>query len=410
MDCKTSELSKSRLDNCKKPKGRHEHSLTFGDLASVSVSLGNTAKSVGRFTLEMAENRDLRAVRFRHQRHAAKLLGGRSRVGLCRWSMVSRGAGVSVVTTMRISEPDAGNRAHFRGLQTCGSVWACSCCGARISEERRNEMNDLLVWARVNGFTAQMVTLTARHGRQDQLPELLDGLKRAKQALAQHRAYRRIKTQIVGHVTATEVTIGHNGWHPHYHVLFITSGDVDLEALREPWLASLRGAGLSGGGAAFHIQDATAAGNYVAKFGAAEEIALQGQKKGRSGSRTPHQLLADSCDNGDTRAGRLWIEYAKAFHGRRQLVWSRGLKALVGIGEVSDEEAAEDQAQAEQVEVGKLTIHAEAWQPTDKKRHGVQHWRAEVLRAAETGGFDAVSGLVTEVLSGSAEMAGKDIQ
>ena len=366
-----------------------------------SGPLGNNAKSVRRLVEETGENRDPRADRFRWQRHASKLLGGRSRIGLCRWSMVSRGAGVSVVVQQRISDPKATHRAHFRGLQTCGSVWACPCCSPRISEERKNELNDLLAWARGERFVVQMVTLTARHGRKDQLPDLLDSLKRAKQALARHRAYGRLKLHIKGHVTATEITHGANGWHPHYHILFITKESVDLEVLREPWLASLRGVGLSGGGAAFHVQDASAAGNYIAKFGAAEEIALHGHKKGRSGSRTPQQLLTASCDESDVRSGMLWIEYANAFHGRRQLVWSRGLKAEVGIGDVSDEEAAEDQSQEEQVEIGSLTIRAEAWQPTDKCRRGVQYFRFEVLKAAEVGGFDAVSEVVTDAISGS---------
>ena len=88
--------------------------------------------------------------------------------------------------------------------------------------------------------------------------------------------------------------------------------------LREPWLASLRAEGLDGSGAAFQVQGATAAGNYVGKWGAAEELALSGKKSGRAG-RSPFQLLADYADQNDARAGALFAEFAGVFKGRRQL-------------------------------------------------------------------------------------------
>ena len=40
-----------------------------------------------------------------------------------------------------------------------------------------------------------------------------------------------------------------------------------------------------------------------------------------------------------------FCQYAKTFKGRRQLVWSRGLKDLAGIEERSDERLAEDEVE-----------------------------------------------------------------
>ena len=80
--------------------------------------LETTAKSV--------RHSEGRSDRFRWQRHAAKLLQGQGRVGLCRWSVASKSAGVDMVST---SYPGANrDRVHYEGLQTCGSVWACPCC------------------------------------------------------------------------------------------------------------------------------------------------------------------------------------------------------------------------------------------------------------------------------------------
>lgn len=327
-----------------------------GKKGAVGPRLGTTAKSVGHFDGKRSETR---ASRYRHQRHAAKLMTGKGRVGQCRHSVVSKSAGVDVVLSNY--RDTVGNFAHYEGLQTCGSVWLCPCCGARISETRRGELNQLLSWARGEGHKVKMITLTARHGRDDDLAELLDAMKVAKQRFGQHRKYRKIKKSMMGSVTATEVTCGcQHGWHPHFHMIVITDEEIDLEELRGVWLASLRGAGLDGAGAAFQVQNAEAAGRYITKWGAAEELTMTNEKKGKGG-RTPAQLLAASCDDGDRQAGMLWAEYAKAFHGRRQLVWSRGLKAMAGIDQVDDKEAAENEKQAEQEEVGRANIPHPVW-------------------------------------------------
>lgn len=356
------------------------HSATSGSHQS---GLGITAKSVG--------HSQGRARRFRHQRHAARLLAGKGRVGLCRWSVISKSAGVDVVTS-RYSSGEV--RGHFEGVQTCGSVWLCPCCSARISEVRRGELNQLLAWARKTGHVVRMVTLTARHGRDDDLADLLERMKDAKRRWAQHRTYRTMKAHIIGSVTATEVTGGGvNGWHPHFHMIIVGAPEIDLGGLHAAWLASLGAAGLDGAGAAFQVQDASAAGAYVAKWGAAEEMTMTGRKAGRKGGgRTPAQLLGASSDEGDALAGALWREFAQAFHGRRQLVWSRGLKARAGVGEVSDEDAARDKRQDEQIEEARSNIEHEVWVGSVASRR--TDLRAAILDVAEVSGpIAATSGI-----------------
>lgn len=349
--------------------------------SKTGASAAQKARKAGRLETTAKSVRQSgvgRADRFRWQRHAAKLLGGVGRVGLCRYSVVSKTAGVDLVSSRYGDGPAS---AHYEGLQTCGSVWACPCCGARISQTRRDELNQLLSWARSQGHHVSMVTLTARHGRDDDLEDLLSKMKDAKGRWARHRSYRVLKTMVVGSVTATEVTGGGaHGWHPHFHVIFITSGEVDFSPLRDAWLASLRGAGLDGTGSGWDVRDAGEVGTYLGKWGAAEELALKDRKKGRSG-RTPAQLLAASCDEGDKTAGRLWAEYARVFHGRRQLVWSRGLKALAGIGEVDDAEAAKDEQQEEQEETGRANIDHRTW--VDRIAVPGSDRRSEILERAE---------------------------
>ena len=123
--------------------------------AGGGAALGNTAKSVDQPRRDEAA-RAQRGNAFRLQRTEAGLLP-RERVGLCRWAVVSKAAGVDV----HLTQYEGGAlRASFRGLQTCGSVWLCPCCGRRISEARRSELNQLLAWAREEGLRPVMVTLT----------------------------------------------------------------------------------------------------------------------------------------------------------------------------------------------------------------------------------------------------------
>lgn len=288
-------------------------------------------------------------------------------------------------------------RASFRGLQTCGSVWLCPVCSRRISERRRGELNAALAWARAEGLWPVMLTLTARHGLHDDLVDQLDAMKRAKRRLRQRREWRAVQGAIAGTVTATEVTHGGAGWHTHFHevVLVRAASEAAAVALFEgmgaTWLACLRGVGLDGLEAhAWQVQGAGAVGSYVAKWGAAEELTLSGRKAARGKGRTPLQLLA-AAHGGDGEAAALWRAYGLAFKGRRQLVWSPGLRMLVGLDDVSDEEAAAEGGEEAEAPVPELVavIGADEWCGRPGV-WGVRRRRAQILDAAERGGAAAV--------------------
>lgn len=97
---------------------------------------------------------------------------------------------------------------------------------------------------------------------------------------------------------------------------------------------------------------------------------------------TPFDLLRVASENQDFSGyeAKSFIEYATAFYGARQCVWSRGLKQVFGIGELSDEEivACEDD-KAQLI----MTIESELWRKVIKTD---PNNRAVMLRVAETGG------------------------
>ena len=93
--------------------------------------------------------------------------------------------------------------------------------------------------------------------------------------------------------------------------------------------------------------------DYLAKFddkshwGIDREIAKASTKKGKKSGKHPFALADENKD-------ALFLEYTKAIKGTAQIYWSRGLKDLVGLNEISDEEAAEMEGDDDLVIVGML--------------------------------------------------------
>lgn len=283
------------------------------------------------------------ALRHRLRTRAGRILGGRTwRCGRHRTSQV--------VSLWR--RPDGG--CYFAGLETCGSIWACPVCAAKIAEGRRRDIEAVLAAALELGGAGHMATLTIPHARLDAAGALRSAVATAWRKVQQGAGWKRLKKRfgVAGLVRALEVTHGDFGWHPHLHVLFVGRPLSDKEQrafhalLFRRWRKRV-GELLSGKPCAFAATDfrpATAA-DYVAKWGAPAEIAKAASKISRKGGRSPWQLLADA-DAGDRQAARLFAEYAAAFKGARHLTWSRGLRETLGLyDEPTDEQLAEREAE-----------------------------------------------------------------
>ncbi len=81
---------------------------------------------------------------------------------------------------------------------------------------------------------------------------------------------------------------------------------------------------------------------YVSKWGLEEEMTKGHLKKGKKeGHVSPFGLL-DLYEEGDEKAGELFVEYCETFKGKRQLSWTRGLREKMGLGqEKTDQEISE---------------------------------------------------------------------
>lgn len=389
--------------------GEHpENALETGQKnASESAFLGTSAKSspivdfkgknfdteTGEIFLEKV---DFDPVAVRLERFALQSAARR----ILRYSQVSR-----VARCLRVRRYDKldievwkskeHSSAHFCGLQTCASVWTCSVCSAKISERRRMELLNAIAQHQKSGGQVLLLTLTNPHTASDCLSVTLKAQALAMSRFNSQRASKVLFDGMgcIGTVRAWEVTYGVNGWHPHFHILLFASAgpyQVDYRHLFYlAWANACRLAGLSTPSEihGVSLDDGSRAAEYATKWGLDQEMTKGHIKKANKGS-TPFDFLRSYLCDGDRLAAARFLEYARAFKGRRQLVWSMGLKALFDLGEVTDEEIAghlDDQA----LQLGKIEL--EDWRLILKF-----DVRGEVLELARHG-WESVQRLISEL-------------
>uniref|UniRef100_UPI00158AA8A3 protein rep n=1 Tax=Burkholderia vietnamiensis TaxID=60552 RepID=UPI00158AA8A3 len=244
-------------------------------------------------------------------------------------------------------------RAFYGGLQVCASVWTCPVCAAKITERRRVELAAAMAVAKARGLHVRLLTLTVPHAIADPLQTILDRLRKAMRYFSggKDAVAWRAGLGLVGTVRTLEVTRGANGWHPHFHVLLLTNHeptDADVVAGSALWQKVAVRAGLPQPHPVhgFDLRDGSYASKYVAKWGIETEM-TKGHVKQSNGGKglTPWDLLRTVLRSEDpaevVRSKALFAEFSQAFHGARQLVWSPGLKRLLGVGEKSDAELVE---------------------------------------------------------------------
>ena len=276
---------------------------------------------------------------------------------------------------------------RLHGVITCKNVWTCPACSSKICASRGPEVERAMKAHIANGGYVFLVTRTFPHEMDMPLKELLEKEGKSRNGFRNSRRWRNGKNARVGYICSLEVTRGEHGWHPHTHELIFATpeafGDVKegedgklssrlIDELKEEWFEQLRKAGLCDRrqmsdvlAHGLDVRGGQKAAEYVSKFGKDQKWGMSreltahpakmGQRKG--GGVHPFQLLAWS-DSGDVEAGRLFLEYAEAFQGKRALSWSKGLKKLLlNEEEMTDEEAA-DMEIPEEVTIGKINSEA----------------------------------------------------
>lgn len=338
------------------------------------------------------------------QSRSAAILASKSHPNHKQWRVsgcLSRLSGSDVVVVKSYST----ERCSYKNLTVCGSVWSCPVCSAKISELRKGELQTAIDTHAAAGGAMYLFTYTFSHNRLDDLSALLgsqssrsglaDALRRFRNARAYKAALREFG--FVGSVRCLEVTYSdQNGWHPHIHELWFVTDPVPTRSLSrlkaslfDLWLSACRdsGLGLPNRKHGLDVRRSLSAAEYLAKFGRSQnwgsssELTKSHVKHGRQ-SLTPWDFLRLHPDNPELY-GFLFHQYVYAFFGLRQLFWTPGLKAAFGIGEISDQAAAESETPAFPV----VSITPELWKRLLRSK---RDFRGHVLRLAETGGAPAV--------------------
>jgi hypothetical protein len=347
--------------------------------------------------LPSAQNNDAiqlekRRLRWARLAESRKLCMG-ERVEHCNWTPISY--------VVEIWKKPEGKAAYFKAVATCGSVWMCPVCAEKITTERQKDLLLAITAAKLLGLTVYMITYTVGHKQKDSAENVLRLMMDATGKLKGRKFWTRIRSRldIVGSVTSLESTFNpENGTHAHKHVLEFARNEItagQINDLRNEISAEYEKIvdGLGGYVDGVHDVDIKLGSDYVAEYiakighdpavknfgGVSYEITKGATKKisFRDGHYTAFQLL-DLSAEGDSWARKMFIEYRKAFKGKYQIKWSKGLHELLGMDkEKTDQELAESTA-LEDYNFANMT--KEDW----KLARVVPH---EILEAARTMGY-----------------------
>lgn len=292
---------------------------------------------------------------------------------------------------VRVGGGADAERAGYAGLTTCGSVWACPECSAKISARRATELDKLITWNAERGGSVGLLTLTMQHHSGHRLRALRRGLTKAWRHVTGSRGWKEAKKDIGmdGYVRAIEATHGEHGWHLHIHALLIFDGPVSTEMVQvladEVWACWSTGLAREGFSAIKeHAVDVRVGDHALERLGKyINKIVFEAVggrwKKGRAGGRTPFEILANGLETGLADDLELWLDWEQGSKGMRQLTWSRGLKGRVGVDVKTDEEVAAESDSGTTV----ATLPARTWRQ-------VYPVAEQLLAAAEQGGARSV--------------------
>lgn len=323
-----------------------------------------------------------------------------------------------------------GSRARLAKVKTCGSVWSCPVCAAKVATQRQAELGAAVVSHVASGGMVYLLTFTFPHYVGQPLADLMPRFDKARQRFQNAKGWKAVMGKDgtagrVGSVTSLEVTYGAAaGWHPHLHMLVFCQpgawgeGEADeqgrlsskaIDYFRGEWVRQLERAGLVDGSNrswanvySLDVRGGKQAAEYVAKWGheqawgLSSELTSSHAKTGRRdtwGTRdhyTPFQLL-ELAREGDGHAMCAFREFVAAFDGKRMLTWSPGLKAHFSIAELTDEEAAAEPELTLQDEHQVGELQAEQLQVLTKwgRLGDFLAWVAEHGHQLDQGGIDA---------------------
>ena len=366
-------------------------SEVLGNRATVNSSVNDAVKQ--------ARRRDRYRSGERLRRFNQWLFKG-ERLGRCGWR---RGVNPGL-------KRGGNGRVHWTGTKTCGSVWACLLCAAKIRAARAAEVDHLIKAHLATGGHCTFLTFTLPHYANDNLLDLWQAMTKAWQLTTSGGAYQSLKARygVLGFIKAVEVTVGVNGWHPHLHVVIfhdvqLREDDGSLAEFQgrflQRWARFIdrelgRPVSMLHGVVAEIVRDDDGIGSYVSKINLELTRSDLKQARGDKG-RTPWQVGVDAADTGHKQDTARWKEWATVSHGRRAISISPAIRDTYPAHETADM-TDEELAQAEQD--GEIELHLDPEVYDSVLHHRDRPLRALVAVAFEDNGVEGVLDLLRTVL------------
>lgn len=337
---------------------------------------------------------------FRLQDTASEILGSSWPVSSCLKRATSAG-GVVI--------KHAGGKAHYDNLATCQSPWTCPICARRIMAQRKTEIENILTRAAQKGWRSLFLTVTLSHHTGSKLKELLKALTESWRFVfsGDRTGERAPLARVKGQIKSVEIRFGRNGWHPHLHVLLLVDEtgmseseagifeDELSEVIFMRYARKVEKLGMRAekeGYNAHPVKIAGAAAHYVTKLEASLEM-TEGQGKESSASARSYSAfqLLSAYERGQRQLygqdiEALYREYSEATKGKRQVSYSREIKALLGIEAKPDEEITEEPGEQEKEEQVLAVIPVYLWRVVCARK-----LRGELLNIADSGDEARVS-------------------
>lgn len=326
-------------------------------------------------------------------------------------------------------------KVHYSGLMKCANSRTCPVCSAAISERKSNEMRVAANMAPALGLHFSLLTFTAPHTASDGLSDLVSKLSGALQRFWRGSPAKKFKERfgIVGHIRSFEIRYGRNGWHPHFHIILVSSHELPSTSLCNSskkrvvlpleqqsdvwqwifnrWVNCCVNEGLDQPNLyGMDLQNGQKAGEYITKFGSNSEILetktgkritwdmcdelTKGNIKTSKVSLSPFDILSNYASLSYSNPAHylqkvkyysLFNEYADVTKGVSLIKWSRGLRKIFGF---SDVELTDDEIISREDDSCDLLCHIDtkAWRFIVKK-----NYRSLVLELAENGGVSAIN-------------------
>lgn len=325
------------------------------------ASLGNNTKF--QAIVSDTEKKHKRRQLFNKQSRVKKyLLGIKNRISSCLSAPISNTSSVAICS-------NADQNCKYKGLQLCGSRWACPICSNKLNEASRQEILKASNKHLSNGGGFALMTTTVPHYLCDNLDKLIDLSTQARDKFNGMYAVKKIFKKLgrIGYIRSSEIKHGKNGWHPHQHFLFYLKSILTKELraeiekdLLKCWQKSCVKVGLpmpNHHGLDFlSCTDPLKSSDYIIKD--TFEIASSNTKGSKKDSINPFDLLLDEPYKYGNRQ-KLFIEYYHATKGKSLISWSKGLKKLFQVAEKSDEQILNDEL--EQYDIPVVIMPKEDW-------------------------------------------------